>query len=49
LDGGKVALKFLFRAAFAQTISLGDAIVVEIPGRFFLLVAMLPFRPVAAC
>jgi hypothetical protein len=40
-------LKFLFQPAFTQAVSLGYVVVVKIPGRFFLRVAMLAFRPVA--
>ena len=45
LNRGKVPLKFLFRSAFAQPVGFGDAIIVEIFRRVFLLLAMFAFLP----
>ena len=48
-DGFEVLLKLLLWSAFAQPIGFGDAVAVEIPGRFFLLVATVAVRFVADC
>jgi hypothetical protein len=54
LDGGEVPLKLLFRPAFTDVVGFGDAITIEIFGRFVLMLPMptfrlLPVLPVADC
>jgi len=37
LDGGEIPLKLLLRPALAETVGFGDAVAVEVLGRFFLM------------
>ena len=49
LNGFEILLKLLLRSAFTEPVGFGEAVVVEILRRFFLVATMAVVRPVAGC